>query len=160
MGANYLTAEEQRAQGVNSSTSTTSGWQTIVLTNSTNVISGASLSTNTFTLPAGTYFVMGRMPVRGTGGNTGLTKFAVRLQNTSDATTIMTGTAAQSDSNMDSVGALNMFVTMSASIMGIFTLAGTKSVQFQARTQNGTYVANNVTGDVEVYGQITFWKIA
>ena len=91
------------------------GWQTRTLnTIVTNEISGASLASNTITLPAGSYEIDATVPGMRTGGH------RARLYNVTGSTTILLGTNEHSDSSAGTTRSL---------IRGRFTLTASTDVR-------------------------------
>jgi hypothetical protein len=115
-----------------------------------NNITGCSIASSVITLPAGTYFVSAIAPALQVSNH------KLRLQNTSDATTIAIGTNG-------STAAANTVQT-NATLVTCFTLAASKTIELQHRcattaasyglgTQNGFSVS-------EIYASITIARIA
>lgn len=149
----YLCVQNQQTNGT-AGGGVTAGNNTCVLnTTVTNTISGASLSGNVVTLPAGTYWALGEQVVHGNAGDSKLI-----LYNNSDSSNIRIGlNSAASDS---SAGAL---VGRVATVHGRLTLAAQKNVLLRLWTQN-TQASNGLgyalsAGTTEVYANLEFWKV-
>jgi len=113
----------------------------------TNEISGASISSDVITLPAGTYYINARVPFY---GNPEYVK--VKLRNTSDGTDALLG------SNNYQNGFINDFW-----VIGRFTIASQKNFELQYRV--GFTVASEGLGHpstygTEVYADCQIWKVA
>ena len=115
-----------------------------------NTITGCTLTTSVISLPAGTYEVMARAPARI------VNRHKIRLQNTSDATTIAIGASVMAD-NVD-------FSITDSILQTVFTLAATKNVELQHRVQTTKALDGFGTpssfGDDEIYASIQIVKIA
>ena len=112
---------------------------------------GATLSSSVIALLAGTYYVQATSPFLGCNS------VKIRLQNTSDASTTLTG-----PSNYFASGGI---VGGEATIQGTFTIAATKNFELQyyvetSRASNGLGVAVNATGSSEIYTSIQILRIA
>lgn len=143
--------QEQQTAGTDGGTFTSGAWRTRVLnTVVTNEITGASLSSNRITLPAGTYEAIGRAPARAC--NLHKTKL-VDVTNTAD---LIIGSASQSNASVAA--------TFESHFMGRFTLAGSAAieVQHQCETTAATTGLGIAAGfsEVEVYTDILIHKIA
>ena len=150
-GTELVHVRDEKTAGTHAGASSTGSWLTRVLnTVKTNEVSGASLSSNQLTLPAGTYFAQGRAP-----NVMGLSHHS-RLRDITNTATLLVGSSGYSDQNgggaSDSV------------VFGRFTLAGTAAIELQqrvsaAKATNGLGNANNF-GEVEVYAELMVWKVA
>lgn len=147
--SNLFQVEDQRTSGTNGGTFTAGSWQTRVLnTELVNNITGASLSSNQITLPAGDYWVEASAPqYRGTIAR-------IRLQNITDASTEVEG--GNSISIASGTGVHNF-------MQGAFTLAAEKTLELQHRgtTTKSTdgFGRPMSIGDVERYSEIRIWKV-
>lgn len=145
-----FTVREEQASGTNGGGST-AGFQTRTLnTTLTNTIAGASLSSNLVTLPAGTYEVVARAPANGS-----LNRHVLSLYNSSDSTTIITGSGAYDNTGNSQVDSW---------VRGTFTLAATKNISLRHYT-NGTVATTGLgtaitSGLNEVYSEADFRKVA
>lgn len=148
-GAQLLHLEDQKTSGTDGGAAFTGGWYPRIFnTTLTNEISGASIGSNTYdiTLPAGTYYINALCPFFGAGN------FGVRLQNITDATTLLLGTS----------GAASASVTAHSLLIGRFTLSGTKILEVQYRASSaGTTGLGGASGfQTEVYSNLQIWKLA
>lgn len=148
--------EDQKAQNTDGGTFTSGAWQTRTLnTEVADVNSVCTLSSNQFTLSAGTYdIVFWAMGVA-------CDRHQTRIQNVTDGTTIRLGVSAYSDS-MDNSGDALLIATLSQGA-GRFTIAASKALELQHRCEttkatNGYGVAANFT--TEVYAQVWLRKVA
>jgi hypothetical protein len=115
-----------------------------------NNITGCSIASSVITLPAGTYFVSATAPALQVSNH------KIRLQNTTDSTTIAIGinsTCAAADTTQTN-----------AELTTYFTLTASKNIELQHRcaTTAATYglgTAMNFS-DSEIYSQITITKVA
>lgn len=154
-GNALLHVREQQTANVNSSNAFTANtWSTATVnTVVTNEISGSSLSSNNITLPAGTYFCMFKVPTMSTVSFAG----KPRLRNTTAGTTLVVGSSFfQNQSTSDS-----QWMILHGS--GKFTLgaSSTLNVQMWMTANEGTYTAvAGGHGEVEVYAEAYFWKVA
>lgn len=147
----YLKVSDQKASGTDGGGSSASDITQIRTFNTVevNTIAGASLASNTVTLPAGTYEVSGFSTFR----NAVNTKLF--LYNSSDATYTIIGV----NSGTGSGGIQN-----AVPISGRFTIAASKNFTLRyyisaAQAVNGLGTALT-SGQVEVYSQLEFTKVA
>ena len=141
---------ETQSSGTNGGTATSGSWFKRVLnTTVVNNIVGCSIASSVITLPAGTYCVTALAP------NYKTDKSQFRLQNTTDATTIIYGT-----SNIAPAGANT---GMTGTVQAYFTLAAQKDIELQNRVEStfatfGLGIAASFGG--EVYATIQIEKVA
>ena len=112
-----------------------------------NDIIGCTLASSVISLPVGTYFVSAFAPTYNTERN------KLRLQNTTDSTTINVGQSSFASGTQSS-----------AVLQTVFTITGTKNIELQHRFQNtvntnGLGVACSF-GDDECYSTIQIVRIA
>lgn len=144
----FIKVSNQQTSGTNGGSLNSGAWRVLTLnTKDTDTAAIATLASNQISLPSGTYLVDGFIPVYGAG--TGL---QVRLQNITDATTILSGTSVY----------MNAGGTTIVPIKGLFTISGTKTIEFQA--QIGSSVGTTAQGQssslgTEIYAQLCFYKI-
>lgn len=149
-GAEVFVASDTKAPGGSSGVVVPGGGSITrdLQTLSVNYINGASLSSNTITLPAGNYKVYGTVPGYNTPGHRAF------LRNTTDGVNVLLGssTVAPSSTQTDSV------------IEGVISLTGTKNLQvmhyFSAGSSNQGGLAASNSGQSEIYTQIRFERIA
>lgn len=116
----YIVLRDVQTSGTGAGGFTSGAWQTRVL-NTEVVDSGnnCSLSSNQFTLAAGTYYIFARAP------GFACSRHQVRIQNVTDATTVLEGTNAN---------AANTDTTQTDSFVeGVFTVAASKALELQHR---------------------------
>ena len=146
----YLCYQDQKAQNTHGGTFTTGAWRTRdINTEVADPGNNGTLASNQITLAAGTYRCFIVCPGYFVTGH------QARLQNVTDATTLLTGTSALSNN-------VNGDMTVSI-IVGRFTVAASKALEIQHRgnatsTNNGFGQAVNLT--TEVYTIAEFWKEA
>jgi hypothetical protein len=145
-----LHVRDEKTSGTLSGTFTTGSFQTRVLnTVVTNEILGASLASNTITLPAGTYYVEATLPAFNTNGHKS------QLYNVSDTSSIIEGTGGYSGSSVQDT----------AHVKGRFTLAAEKDVTLRhscqtTRVNDGFGVSTNLAASTtEVFAEVLIWKI-
>jgi len=114
----------------------------------TNQITGASLSSNQITLPAGTYDIIASAP------HVNVNQNRLRLRNITDSTNDVFGPNDYSATG----GGM-------ARLEGRFTIAGEKVFELQHtcnNTQNGDGfgIATNSDSMLEVYAEVRIWKVA
>lgn len=141
---------DQKAEGTAGGTFTAGSWQTHVLNTELVDEIGSTLSSNQFTLPAGTYDVVAHAVA------VLVNNHKLRLRNITDGTTAIVGANAYGDSVTAGV--------TTAHLMGRFTIAGTKTFELQHRAQ--TTKATDGWGiaafysEVEVYASVFIKKVA
>jgi len=153
LNAKVLHVCDQKAQGTDGGTFTAGAWQTRVLnTVVSNTISGASLTANRVTLPAGTYLVYASAPCVLVGAN------ALQLQNITSGLKLLDGV------NAFSVNASPTSGQQQTVLFGSITLATQSDLELQHRcagtfATQGFGAAVNFTGRPEVYASIVFIEI-
>ena len=146
-----LHVRQEVNSGTDSQTLSNAGANTRVLdTVKTNEITGASLSSNEITLPAGTYFCLASAPAYLTSNHQAI------LFNTTDSSTTLVGTTEHAWNNG--------YTTTHSFVRGRFTISGTKGFtlrHYVGQTRNtsggGTGFGN---GFVDVYAEVMIWKVA
>lgn len=145
----YLIASDVKSAGTNGGSYSSGAPVTRTLNTITNNISGASLSSNTISLPAGTYYIQASVP----GFNTGNIKSW--LKNTSDNTTALTGTSEWSTNGTGT--------QVRSHIVGVVAIGAPKNFQVLYQSSGsdtlGLGVSSNLSGLSEVYTIIQVWKI-
>jgi hypothetical protein len=152
----FVVADEKTAGTNNSDIASGSVWHTRTLnTTRLNQITGASLSSNALSLPAGTYYCRVAVPTYiQTNGGTILAKS--RLYNNTDASNLLVGQTFYSVCDGASiVGATHVGI-----IEGTFTLGSTKSVIVQSICSTASAILGGGFSTTEVYTTASFWKIA
>ena len=151
----YILLEDQKAQGTDGGTFTAGAWQTRDLnTEVADVGEHASLSSNQFTLDAGTYEAWWRAPGYRVNGH------QTRLQNVTDGTTIKEGSTSAAEFEDSSAGGL---VIQTDSVGQCrFTIASSKTFEIQHRcsvTRATTGFGKSQNWSTEVYGQVWLRKV-
>lgn len=149
-GYQLVHIQDQKASGTDGGGFTSGAYRTRTLnTVVTNEVSGASLSANQVTLPAGTYYLEARCA----HDNVRLNK--ARWQNMSDSTTTLLGANAASD--------FGNHGGWYAEVRGRFTIAAEKVFQLQHRCSQTDGVSGFGQacgfGDTEIYTDLLIWKI-
>jgi len=151
LNSNLLHVEDQKASETSGGTFTSGSWQTRVLNTSvTNEITGSSIASNQITLPAGSYYIEAHAP----GYNIGY--HAVRLQNVTDALTVLSGTSEYTPAAAPT--------TTRSFLTGKFTLVESKVLEIQhscgtTKENNGLGLATNFTVSNETYSVVKIWKV-
>lgn len=148
-GGALLHLQDQKAAGTNGGSSTSGSWETRTLNTEVTDEIGSTLSSNTFTLPAGTYWIEASAPARNADPH------QIRLYNVTDAAAVVYGTSEMSNTT-------NPSVTRSF-INGRFTIAGAKTFRLEHRVTassatTGYGEANNF-GGTEIYSDVRVWKL-
>lgn len=149
--------ENQQAQNTAGGGSTATTWTTLVL--NTEVIddqSIVSLSSNAFTLQAGSYHLIADQPFLGAGAASNYAS-RLRLRNTSDSTTVDTSPNQFIGNGTGAVIGQNVHFETA------FTITAAKVFELQyyttvARATNGLGFAFNVTSEAEHYTRVTIVK--
>jgi hypothetical protein len=146
----FLHIRDQKSSGTDGGTLTAGTWHTRTLnTIVTNEISGASLSSSQFTLPAGTYYIEASAPAYAANSH------RIKLRRiTSTAADILLGTS-------EYVGSGISASTISC-VFGRFTITGTVAFEIQHRGSSSTsnYGLGRATSlGTEVYADVRIWKI-
>jgi hypothetical protein len=141
---------DAKTSGTDAGAFTSGAWRTRTLnTTLQNTMTGASLSSNQITLPAGTFYLQASAPAFQTSSNN------LRWYNITDSTSVATGTNSYALYTND--------VMMNASLNCTFTIAASKTFELQhygAVTKNtsGFGVAGGL-GYSEIYAQLTIIKV-
>lgn len=149
-GPTFLVARDEKTVGTGGGTSTAGTNTRVLNTVQHNSISGASLSSNQITLPAGTYSVMALCPSYRSYKN------KAYLYNVTDSTNTIPGQSSQNDGVA--------YSQTIAQVQGVFTITGTKVFELRHYIEvsqgDGLGVAsNNSAAGVEVYATISIEKI-
>lgn len=145
-----LHVRDEKAAGTAGGTFTAGAWVTRTLnTVKTNAITGASLSSNRITLPAGTYYIDARAPASQVLGH------VAKLANITDGTDTIIGSA-----ELNGTGSAH---NVPSWVRGRFTIASQKTFEIQHRSTNslsttGFGRASDV-GVTEVYTEVLIWKV-
>jgi hypothetical protein len=150
-----LHVRDEKASGTGGGSFTAGAWRTRTLnTVKTNEISGASLSSNRITLPAGTYFIQAMALSERTR------KHVLKLYNITDSADTIVGLGAYSEDANGSGGTLD--VEIPAHVTGQFTIASEKVFELQHRCTISSTTGFGVAasfGVVEVYADVLIWKL-
>lgn len=148
----YLKVSDQKASGTFGGLATATNFASTRTFNTvdSNSIPGASLSVNQVTLPAGTYDARGRAPFCGTDSA------KIALYNVTDAAYQIIGSSSLS---------LSTGASSSDSVLsGRFTISSPKlfSMRYYVGVSSGAQDLGQGTssGQVEVYAELEFWKVA
>jgi len=145
-----LHIQDQQTNGTSGGTFTSGAWRTRTLNTAiTNEISGASLSSNQITLPAGTFWIEASAPA------VSVQEHKAKLVNISDVSDTILGTSAFASN-------ANTGATCS-SVSGRFTIAGAKvfEIQHQGSTTKSTtgFGRPSTFSVIEVYSDVKIWKV-
>jgi len=149
VAAPYLLVRDEKSVGTAGGTSSTGVNTRVLNTVSDNTITGASLSSDQITLPAGTYQVFASAPVYEGGAS------KLFLYNITTSALEIAGLSSQGNSAMNS----------QAMLIGRFTIASSSVFEIRHQIANGTAnglgVAVNVAAaGVEIYASIQITKEA
>ncbi len=155
LAANYVSVKDTRTSGTQGGGwAAANTWAARPIQTEVSDVSGlCSLGSNQITLSAGTYIMRGwGSCLRGNG-------FKHRLRNVTAGTTLVVGGNGYSVST-DTTSCMGL-------ISGLFTVAASQALEFQiyaalkdATTDSNGYGASMTTGEVEVYAELEFWRIA
>lgn len=144
----YWNIVDSKASGTGGGVFSSGSWRTRDLntTLGTNSISGSSLASNQFTLPAGTYRIFASAPTYA------VNKHKTRLRNITDSVDTLLGTSEHSDQTYN--GATRSFIA------GIFTISSQKTfeIQHQCQTTQNFGQASSF-GVNEIYTVVELWKL-
>jgi len=148
----YALLNDQKADGTNSGQFVSGDWRRRDLNTKVNDGDGiVSLSSNQFTLQAGTYRIHARTPAYN------VSTHKARLQNVSDGYTVIWGTNAYL-----SAGSPGQFWSV---VVGEFTISSAKTFELQDRcsvtgNEISLGVQDNISGTPEIYSLVEIWKIS
>ena len=146
----YAYLRDEKAAGTQSGTFTSGAWRTRTLNTEVFDPSGiVSLSSNQFTLGAGTYFILARAPaVR-------VDRHKAKIYNVTDAADALIGSSVHADTGNDQTDSV---------VRGRITIAGTKAFELQHRcnstSNNDAWGIESNFGVVEIYAEVEIWKEA
>lgn len=145
-----LHVRDEKASGTDAGTFAAGAWRTRDLnTVKTNLITGASLSSNRITLPAGTYYAEGSAPAIELG------RHKVRFRNVTNNSTALLGTSTFAS-------AVGTIPTRSY-FSGRFTVGGPADFEIQHRCQATRadigFGGDTSFGENEVYAEVKLWKV-
>ena len=147
----YFHAQQQEPSGTSGGSSVVGVNVRVLNTVLTNTISGASLSSNQITLPAGTYYVRGSAPAYGAGAH------KASLYNVTSSSYALTGESAFCEPS-------SYITQTSSSFDGLLTITSTTVFQINHQINNavsgdGLGVSTGQSGVVEVYSDIEIWQL-
>ena len=143
-----LHVRDEKSQGTGAGNGSIGNNTRTLNTVKTNEISGASLTSNTITLPSGTYFI--------NAYSTGFATYEVklRLRNTTDSSYTLEGISMYLSNDYNNGGVTCLF--------GRFTITAQKD--FQLYNYIGQIATNNLGRPAgqgtEVYTDVMIWKVA
>ena len=150
-----LVVRDEKPSGTAGGDLLTGAWRTRTLnTVPTNTISGASVATNQITLPTGTYYIVSSAPGFIVGNH------KLRLRNVTASANLIVG-----QSNYTGTDITNpTYVCAPALLDGVFALTASSAIELQhyagtGRAGNGAG-ANSSVGEVEVFAQVTIFKLS
>jgi hypothetical protein len=146
----YVHLRDEKSSGTDGGGATSGSYATRTLNTEVSDTDGVcSLSSNQFTLSAGTYIIRARAPAFW------VTRHKARLRNVTDSSTILIGTSAYDNGNA---------ACTASEIVGKFTIGASKALEIQHRVEStqGTfgYGVQSGFGDTEVYTVVELWKVA
>lgn len=152
VAGDYVLLQDQKASGTAGGTFTSGAWQTRVLnTIAADTTGVVTLSANQFTLPAGTYRIEAKAPAFN------VDRHEARLQNITDATTVLSGTSGFAVGGNQG--------QESSFIFDRFTIASAKTFEIQHRCQStaatngfGVESGSNFAVAHETYTSVTLIK--
>lgn len=149
-----LHVRDEKSSGTAGGATSATTWHTRTLnTVKTNEITGASLSSDQITLPAGTYFIHARAPAYNSGA------IKSRLYNVTDAAVVSELFGASVTSATANASSPD------ATLFGRFTLASSKALRLEmfatsAQATNGLGFPSTSSATTEVYSEVMIWKVA
>ncbi len=149
-GGEYIKLSDTQSANTQGGTFTSGAWRTRVLnTEDNDTGNNCSLSSNQFTLDAGTYIISASAP------SYNVDKHKVKLYNISDASDEIIGTS-ENNSAAD-------FTMTRSFVQGQFTISASKIFEIQHRAQttqatNGFGIASNFSVS-EIYTIVDLWKV-
>jgi hypothetical protein len=148
-GSALLHVRDEKSQGTNGGSSSSGNNTRVLNTVKTNEISGASLASNTITLPSGTYFINAYAPGYQTY------EHKLRLRNTTDSSYTLEGVSMFLSADYNGGGVTCLF--------GRFTITAQKDFQLYnyisaATASNGLGRASSQ--GTEVYADVMIWKVS
>ena len=148
---NYILLQDQQTSGTQGGTFSSGSWITRVLNTEVTDTGGyCTLSSNQFTLAAGTYEIFARAP------GVACDSHKARLQNITDGSTTLLGSSAYSNASS---------TVMSDSLLnGRFTITSSKTFELQHRCSSTRATQglgqSSAFGVSEIYAQVELRKVA
>lgn len=145
----FLHIQDQKASGNAGGTFTSGSWQTRTLNTEVTDEIGSTLSSNQFTLPAGTYYIEALLSAYQVANH------KAKLYNATDTADVIIGTNGHTSSS-------NNVISWSH-VNGRFTIAAQKTFELQHRCQTSKatdgYGLANSFSVVEIYADVKIWQI-
>ena len=150
-GGKYLHIRDEKAANTSGGTFTSGAWQTRTLNTEVTDEIGSTLSSNEFTLPAGTYYIRALAPAFQCG------RHKARLYNVTDTAVTLVGTSEYSSDTAS-------YTQSSSRVEGRFTIAAQKTFRIEHRcavskATQGLGVESNLDSQTEVYTVVEVWKV-
>ncbi len=148
----YIHLQDQESSGTNGGTATSGSWQTRTLNTKVTDDIGITLSSNTFALPAGTYYISASAPAAQVSDH------QARLYNQTDSSVTIYGTPE--------IAGGTAGIQSRSFIEGRFVLSGTKTMRIDhqvgvTKATSGYGLATGFgTGNSEIYTDVQIWQIA
>lgn len=146
-----IVLRDEQSSGTGGGTATSGSWLTRVLnTESTDTGNHCTLSSNQFTLSAGTYEVSASASFFRTKNS------QIKIYNTTDASDVIIGQVANAIDNGGN------YSGATAVLLGYFTVAASKALELQYRIENTTAtvgLGNATSWGTEVYAQVMLRKV-
>ena len=153
MATQYMHVRDEKAQGTDAGSSLAGVNIRVLNTVVSNTISGASLSSNRVTLPAGSYLINGRAPAIRSGDTKGY------LYNVTSSSLAIAGSTSYNSNG-------NFYAQTDTHITGIVTISGTTVFEFRhlinsalATEGLGINTYNSAAG-VEVFAELLITKVS
>lgn len=149
----YIKLEDQKSNTTVGGTPSAATWNTRTLnTEVADTNNDCSLSSNQFTLTAGTYEIFAMAAAYRAGRN------KLRLRNTTDGTTLIMGINNYALASGDTTGT-------TALLVGTFTVSASKTLEIQHYTESANggsqgLGAANSTGETEVYCSVEIRRVS
>lgn len=148
-----LHIQDQKTAGTDGGSFSSGAWRTRDLNTEMTDEIGSTLTSNQFTLPAGTYYIEARAPGHGVGYH------KAKLRNITDSSDVLIGSTVRSRLASES----GSTVTNDSVITGRFTIADTKTFEIQ-HICSDTYAEGFGRGNnfsvIEVYTDVRVWKVS
>lgn len=157
--AKLLHIQDQKTSGTAGGTPTAGAWNRRTLNSIVmNTITGASLSSNIITLPAGTYFVEATAPAVGDTGSATNQRHKVAIRKT-DGSVLALGT-----SECVQLAGSSTIIQTRSKVEGRLILSVQTDIElsqwFTTTTSYAMGVATGIAGVNEVYSEIRIWKVS
>ena len=155
----YALLRDEKSSGTDGGSFASGAWRTRDLNTEVFDVGGiVSISSNQFTLQAGSYFIKARSPVAGAGGE--IAYHRIKIRNVTDSTDDILGQNHYSNPGT--------FEVAFAMLAGRITIAGAKTFELQHRLHatpaGGTGFGQSVGGALgsatEIYAEVEIWREA